>query len=367
MRTIEVFPLGAVALVRAPTSGAVAVVDGPTRAILEGLVAGDRLATLACAHVAAVGGGMKAAAARIAGLRRDWAALETPVSWGSPNLPEAEAGVPALDVRCRAGAATVRLRIWPPRLARIVGAVTAPCHDRTAMAAEVAILEMRHRGGRYHLFGDGVHLLTTDDLMIARSETLRRLVLASHPGREWLAVLHAAGVAGPAGAALLCGFSGAGKSTLTGLLAASGLDLVTDDYAPIEVGTRLLWPVPFGLSVKEGSWPVLAPHFPDLAKAPLIRTRARRQRYVAPPGMAKRPQAVSCLVFPLYQPGAPVELTPLEPAETLQLLARSGGWYESSRDRLAALVDWIGATPAYALAYGDGAGAVAAIRRLLAA
>ena len=117
--------------------------------------------------------------------------------------------------------------------------------------------------------------------MIARSETLRRLVLASHPEREWLAVLHGAGVAGPAGAALLCGFSGAGKSTLTGFLVASGLELVTDDYAPIEAGTRLLWPVPFGLSVKEGSWPLLAPHFPDLAGAPLIRTRSRRQRYLA--------------------------------------------------------------------------------------
>ncbi len=79
-------------------------------------------------------------------------------------------------------------------------------------------------------------------------------------------MLHAAGVAGPDGAALLCGSSGAGKSTLTGYLLASGLALVTDDYAPLEVGTRVLWPVPFGLSVKEGSWPLLAPHFPDLPR-----------------------------------------------------------------------------------------------------
>ena len=35
-------------------------------------------------------------------------------------------------------------------------------------------------------------MLRTNDWMIARSEVLRRLILAAHPGREWLAVLHAA-------------------------------------------------------------------------------------------------------------------------------------------------------------------------------
>jgi hypothetical protein len=98
-----------------------------------------------------------------------------------------------------------------------------------------------------------------------------------------------------------------------------------------------------------------------------VRTRARRQRYVAPPLMVDGPLSVACLVFPLYQPGVQVELTPLEPAESLQLLTRSGGWYENSPDRLAALVDWIAALPAYALAYGDGADAVAAVRSLLGA
>ena len=52
-----------------------------------------------------------------------------------------------------------------------------------------------------------------------------------------------------------------------------------------------------------------------------------------------------CLVFPLYQPGAPLELTALRPGEALALCARSGGWYESSRERLAELVDWLGALP----------------------
>ena len=210
-------------------------------------------------------------------------------------------------------------------------------------------------------------MLRTNDWMIARSEVLRRLILAAHPGREWLAVLHAAAVSGPGGAALLCGFSGAGKSTLTGYLLASGLGLVTDDYAPIEAGSGLVWPVPFGLSVKEGSWPLLAPHFPDLARTPVVRTRQRRQRYVPPPRATAAPQPVRCLVFPLYQPGAGMDLTALRPGEALELCARSGGWYESSPARLAELVGWLGDKPAYALSYGDTAAAVAAVRCLLAA
>ena len=72
-----------------------------------------------------------------------------------------------------------------------------------------------------------------------------------------------------------------------------------------------------------------------------------------------------CLVFPLYQPGAGVELIALEPGEALELCARSGGWYESSRERLGELTDWLGRLPAYALSYGDAAGAVAAVRRLI--
>jgi hypothetical protein len=203
--------------------------------------------------------------------------------------------------------------------------------------------------------------------MVARSETLRQLVLASHPGREWLAVLHGAGVAGPSGAALLCGTSGAGKSTLTGFLLAAGLELVTDDYAPLEAGSWKLWPVPFGLSVKEGSWPLLVPHFPDLIDAPVVSTRERRQRYLHPPRLAAAPQPVRCLVFPLYRPGAAVDLLKLRPGEALELCARSGGWFESSPERLKELTRWFARTPAYALSYGDTNGAIAAVRRLLAA
>jgi hypothetical protein len=366
---IECLPLEDVALVLAPSSGVVAVVDARARTVIEGLRDGRDEGELARALAIEIRSDMADAAAHVAALRAMWVDLAAQVPIGMTTMrPPLENNAPALDMVCRAGAAPVRLRIWPARLARLVGAVIAAAQDSAAAVhGDCAAVAVHRIDGGYVLFADGRHLLTTTNFMIARSETLRRLVLASHPGREWLAVLHSAAVAGMAGAALLCGSSGAGKSTLTGCLVASGLELVTDDYGPIEAATRLLWPVPFGLSVKERSWPLLAPHFPDLSAAAVIRTRTRqrRQRYVSVSRMATRPQPIRCLVFPLYRAGEPLELTKLRPGEALELLGRSGGWYESSRERLAELVDWVGGIPAYALSYGHSAGAVAAVRGLL--
>ena len=368
MLALDTFPLDDVALVRAPATGVVAVVDRDARAILAGLCAGRAVPEIARSHARATGRALSTALAEVAALERCWRALADPPDAGPlPPLPSEPRRPPALDSLCHLGERPVRLRVWPPGLAHVLAAVTAPCRSPPdATGGRAPEITIHRRDGRYLLAVDEVVCVATADLMFARSEALRRLVLAAHPTRAWLAVLHGAGVAGATGAALLCGWSGAGKSTLTGLLVASGLALVTDDYAPIEADSGSLWPIPFGLSVKEGSWPILAPHFPALSRAPLVRTRGRRQRYLTPPLVATEPQPVRCLVFPRYEPGARLELLPLRPGESLQLCARSGGWYESSPERLAELVAWLGTRPAYALSYGDGAAAVAAVHRLLA-
>jgi hypothetical protein len=329
LQTVSI-PLDDVAILAAPATGPVAVVDATARAILDALRKGDDEREVAAALARSTGAPADEVAGHVAALRRSWVELALPrrratLAASAPRQAWAHgAGRPALDVVCRFGTTHVRLRVWPPRLARMLAAITAPSHAHGGEAAG-PVLEAHRRGRNCVLLQDGARLLTTDDLMVARSEALRQLVLASYPGREWLAVLHGAGVAGPCGAALLCGTSGAGKSTLTGFLLAAGLQLVTDDYAPLEAGSWKLWPVPFGLSVKEGSWPLLVPHFPDLIDAPVVSTRERRQRYLHPPRLAAAPQPVRCLVFPLYRPGAAVDLLKLRPGEALELCARSGG------------------------------------------
>ncbi len=368
MLQIVSFPIDDVALVAAPATGAVAVVDAAARLVLEGLRDGQGEAALATTLSRLCGLDPAAAARHITDLQRTWAALARPPRRQvGPVRAPTSTRPPALDTVCDLGSLPVRLRLWPPHLAALVDAVTAPCQrPQVDRAAEIgATLDVCRMGGRYLLSQDGAPLLSTDSLMLARSEVLRRMVLASHPDQAWMAVLHGAGVAGPDGAALLCGASGAGKSTLTAMLLGAGLELVTDDYAPLEVGSHRLWPIPFGLSVKQGSWELLAPQFPDIAAAPVVRTRGRYQRYIGPPRMARTPQHIRCLVFPLYRAGTPFELLKLRAGEALELCARSGGWYESSSERLEELTRWLERTPAYALSYGDGAEAVTAVRRLL--
>jgi hypothetical protein len=366
------FTLDDMTLLAAPATGSVAVVDAAAGQALEALRRGEDERRVAATLARSRGSSDAAAAVELAELRQSWSRLAAPRRPARGVAPSKMAGVgrPVLDIVCRVGPTPVRLRVHPPHLARLIAAITAPCRLgflKDAEAEAWPMLEVLRARGHYRLFLDSTCLLTTDDLMIARSETLRRLVLASHPDRRWLAVLHAAAVAGPAGAALLCGTSGAGKSTLTGFLLASGLAFVTDDYAPLEAGSWRLWPVPLGLSVKEGSWPLLAAAFPDLATATIVRTRQRRQRYVRPPRIASAPAPVACLVFPLYQPGTGVDLVALRPGEALALCAQSGGWFESSPERLEELTRWLARTPAYALSYGDTGGAVAAVRRLVGA
>ena len=308
----------------------------------------------------------------VVALRRAWVGLATarrPTR--PPALPARSARRPSLDTVCRVGVRAGAAADLAAEARALLAAVTAHCRYEDAGvhgSDGISTLEAWRVGGRYLLFQDHRHLLTTDNLMLARSELLRWLVLASHPERAWLAILHGSAVAGPNGAALLCGTSGAGKSTLTGFLLASGLDLVTDDYAPLEAGSQRLWPVPFGLSVKEGSWPLL--------RTPLCRPRddAGRSHPAAPPALcppAPDGDRAAAGAMPRL-PALPARgrrradrtatgrgAGALCTQRRLVRELRASGWPSSragSRRK-----------PAYALSYGDTAGAVAAVRRLLAA
>lgn len=70
------------------------------------------------------------------------------------------------------------------------------------------------------------------------------------------AILHAAALVGPAGGALLLAApSGHGKSSLTLELARRGLRFMGDDYAPLDLDRREVWPYPrtVGLTLDEST------------------------------------------------------------------------------------------------------------------
>ena len=73
-----------------------------------------------------------------------------------------------------------------------------------------------------------------------------------------LVVLHAGGVALDGAGAIISGPSGAGKTTLTAALVRAGFGYLTDEALAIDPVTGLLQPYPKALSIKRGSWELLA-------------------------------------------------------------------------------------------------------------
>ena len=71
-------------------------------------------------------------------------------------------------------------------------------------------------------------------------------------------VLHAGGVALDGAGVIISGPSGAGKTTLTAALVRAGFSYLTDEALAIEPSTGLLHPYPKALSIKPGSWELLA-------------------------------------------------------------------------------------------------------------
>jgi len=161
--------------------------------------------------------------------------------------------------------------------------------------------------------------------------------------------LHAGLVSRGGKCLLLPGLSGAGKSTLVAGLAAAGFEIWGDDTAVLAAETFLARPVPCGIGIKPGSWPVLArSYFPDLARAPIhVRPDGKRVRYLLPPAYKTAAVTMSAsvgwIVFPQFEANVQSELTPLTKAAALRRLlpgfVRLGD--DLNAAEVAGLVQWI--------------------------
>lgn len=178
---------------------------------------------------------------------------------------------------------------------------------------------------------------------------LVRLLLADRP---LMCLLHGSAVRWRGANIVFMGQSGSGKSTLAALLAAQGGQYLGDDHVALMQAGFSVQPLPMAPSIKEGAWPVVAPHFPQLMGAQVFHKGPDPFRLMPDAPMLRSTDAgpVDVLVFPQFDAEKPPKTVELTPIETLLKLSRAGLWLDPGQGE--GLIDWAMDTPAIALRHG---------------
>lgn len=159
-----------------------------------------------------------------------------------------------------------------------------------------------------------------------------------------------------------------GKTTLVAGLVRAGLRYLTDEAAAIEPQSLHVHPFPKALSIKPGSWNVLADLEPVVQRE--IRPYLTRQWHVDPRAIRHDclapPSSPRFVILPLYRKGSCTELIPLRPAQALLALCENAfnlnHYHCVGLEALAAIVRQ---SKSYRLTIGDLTAACRLVLRLL--
>lgn len=188
------------------------------------------------------------------------------------------------------------------------------------------------------------------------------------------AAIHAAAVANGHSCVLLPAPPGGGKSTLAAAMMASGYHYCTDDFAMLSREPICLRPTPVSLTLKSGSWPVLADVLPAIAALTSYRRLdGKVVKYLPPwPGSFAQPPRtglpVAAIVFPKYARNCESELRPITRGQAFMRITESGYDVPGGLDTdwMSITVRWLRDVPCYELPFSDVNRAVAALSTVLA-
>ncbi|MBN1767041.1 MAG: hypothetical protein JW842_00895 [Prolixibacteraceae bacterium] len=185
--------------------------------------------------------------------------------------------------------------------------------------------------------------------------------------KDWMAVFHAAGVSNGIESIMFLGDSGNGKSTLSAILLASGFEVLTDDFLPVESETSKLCSFPAAISIKKHAVDLLAPKFPELHNAheycyPLNKT----VRYLSNPYATKGiPKKVPCkaLVFVKYEVKSNLQFSTLSKDIAFQKLVPDS-WLSPVEKNAKQFLNWFEKLPCYQLTYSNNEAMVEAVKNI---
>jgi HprK-related kinase A len=183
-------------------------------------------------------------------------------------------------------------------------------------------------------------------------------------------IIHAAVVEKNGLAAILPAPPGSGKSTLTAGLVLSGWRLLSDELALVDRRTGLIQPLPRPVSLKNRSIEVMRRFAPDVfINRPSHDTVKGTVAHMRPPDDSVRrqhePARPGWVIFPRWEAGAPVALTPRSRAQTFMFLAQNAFNYSHlGADGFRVGTALIDRTTCYDFHYSQLHEAVAAFDRL---
>jgi len=218
----------------------------------------------------------------------------------------------------------------------------------------------------FRIFCDACCVGSEEGLTAARGVLLQEIVRRCRD-RDCLAVFHAGACGSDSRCVVFPAGTQSGKTTLAAVLMNRGLTFYADDSVLLERDTLSVPVMPFALMVREGSWDVLAPRFPELQDAPVVSRYGQRVRFLSPAGMKQDGHCgqVGAIVFARFQPDAANEISALDHLQTLLRLQESGFWVAHDEQSIRAFLAWIQSTATFTLSYSDVDQAASTIRRLI--
>lgn len=285
------------------------------------------------------------------------------------TAPEPPRFTPALDIAVSCGGPGVRLTCEEEELSGLLAEVLAPAvvadsGDTTGPENAVVLCG---REGDFRCRCAGRLLWRAGPRPIARRLILQEVMRRSLPDGPPAAILHASAVLMDGRAVILAGTSGSGKSTLTAGLVAAGARLIADDLLPLGRAGDGVLPVPFALSAKEGSWPVLEPLFAGFDRLRTLTSRGIRVRYLAP-ALAERgrPVAAGLVVFPRWDAEASANAQPVPGTAIADRLIATGTDLSRGGGGVEQFARFCGSVSGHAITYPDLHGGIEAVRALVA-
>lgn len=353
-------------------SGALCRLNATAGMILEWIGEGRSVAEAAENLTQLYGIGMAQASADVETIVQAWreAGLLLPEESGDPPAEETQAEGAAdfdasLDLWVNCGGKPVRVRCQEEELSGLLAEVLAPARVAPPAAADTdprQHLDLQGEEGDFRCRCDGATMWRAEYRPLARRLLLQDIIGRSLPAERLSAILHASAVSIGGRAVILAGKSGSGKSTLTaGLAAGLAADpgaadarLIADDLLPLGSAADGVWPVPFAISVKEGSWPVIAPLYAEFEQLKVLTSRGMKVRYLAAAmAEAGHPVEPALVIFPTWDSRATSGTERLSAEALADGLIETGTDLTGADGTLADFAEFASTVPAYRILYNS--------------